>query len=136
MGSCASLYPPEIRRKWGDDSQHDGVANGGQADDYFYAAISAIFWTIPEFPIWSGYAMRHFLLALTVPLAFVSSIAAAEEKAEKPAAPDPNRIICKSIKQLGSMTRTNKVCQSARDWADLRQRSREATEEKQFTSGE
>jgi hypothetical protein len=41
---------------------------------------------------------------------------------------DPERIVCKSMKQMGSMTRTVKDCRPAHEWRDMRHRARQVTE--------
>jgi hypothetical protein len=44
---------------------------------------------------------------------------------------DPDRRICKKITYTGSRLGGEKVCKSARQWSEIRQESRDATERRQ-----
>jgi hypothetical protein len=77
--------------------------------------------------------VRLALVAAAAGLLAVPAFAASSE----PATPAPeveadeDRVICKTTPQLGTRLRKNKSCRTAKEWADLRQQTRNKTEEMQ-----
>ncbi len=71
--------------------------------------------------------MKHAVLIVLAACLAAPAIAS-DPKPAKAERDDPDRIICRKIKATGSLTRMTKDCRTARDWAELRQASREATE--------
>lgn len=48
---------------------------------------------------------------------------------------DPDREVCKKVTFTGSRLGGERICRTAREWAELQRDSREATERKQRISG-
>lgn len=82
--------------------------------------------------------MRNFLLA-TAALALTTPVFAMAEPASKDATPrtdqnesgDPNRIICKRDKAIGSRLSSKKMCATAAQWDQMRADNRQAVERAQ-----
>lgn len=70
----------------------------------------------------------RFVIGIVATLALVPAIAVA---GDKPAAKDPNRIICERQGELGSRVATKRVCMTAAEWEIRRREDREAVEKAQ-----
>jgi hypothetical protein len=71
----------------------------------------------------------RFVVGIVAVLALVPAVAAAENK---PAAKDPNRIICERQGDVSSRVATKRVCMTAAEWEIRRREDREALEKAQL----
>jgi hypothetical protein len=69
------------------------------------------------------------VLGIIAALAVIPAAAAAEE--QKPAAKDPNRIVCEKQEVVGSRLATKRVCMTAAEWEIRRREDREALDKAQ-----
>jgi len=70
------------------------------------------------------------VIGIVAALAVIPAVASAEEK---PAAKDPNRIICERQGEVGSRVATKRVCMTAAEWEIRRREDREAIEKAQVS---
>jgi hypothetical protein len=68
----------------------------------------------------------NWKLVLCAVVLAAPGVAAAQDAA--PASSD-DRVICKSFAEIGSRLKKKKSCRTAKEWADLRQQTRDKTEE-------
>lgn len=68
------------------------------------------------------------VIGIIAALAVIPTVAVA---GDKPAAKDPNRIICEKQGELGSRVATKRVCMTAAEWEIRRREDREAVEKAQ-----
>jgi hypothetical protein len=69
------------------------------------------------------------VIGIVAALVVIPAVAAA---GDKPAAKDPNRIICEKQGELGSRLATKRVCMTAAEWEIRRREDREALEKAQI----
>lgn len=85
--------------------------------------------------------MSNKVIARLAVLALLAGAApvAAQSSSSTPPAPnstqkDPNRIICERQQEVGSRLASKRVCMTAQQWQEQRQRDREGVEENQRRS--
>lgn len=66
--------------------------------------------------------------------AFADPVAPAASQTSKPTR-DPNQRICQDLTQVGSRLATKRICATRAEWAEMRKRDRETTEEFQRLQG-
>lgn len=71
------------------------------------------------------------ILAAGMILAFLSTPALADKKGDHEETGDPNRIVCKTVKVIGSRLAREKSCHTAAEWADIRRQQRMVAEKVQ-----
>lgn len=72
----------------------------------------------------------RYVVGIVAALALVPAVAIAENK---PAAKDPNRIICERQGDVSSRVATKRVCMTAAEWEIRRREDREALEKAQLS---
>lgn len=72
-----------------------------------------------------------FALVSTSASAFAQAQTSSPNQAVQSAEASNNRVICERIEETGSRLGGKRVCKTAREWAEQRQRDREAAEDAQ-----